>query len=194
MLVRRDALEAAGGIESIRGALIDDCALAQELKYHGPIRLSLTERVDSIRAYPTLGDIRQMVARSAYAQLRYSPLILAGTVAGMALTYVAPVLLTLFAGGLAKILGFVAWEIMAIAFQPTLRLYRASPIWGILLPGIALFYMAFTLDSAYRHMRGAGGMWKGRVQAGLAAEAPRPPGLAARRAQGQAPTRQGFDE
>jgi len=177
MLVRRDALEAAGGIESIRGALIDDCALARELKYQGPIRLSLTERVASIRAYPTLGDIRQMVARSAYAQLRYSPVILAGTIAGMALTYVAPVLLTIFAGGLAKILGFVAWEMMAVAFQPTLRLYRASPIWGILLPGIALFYMAFTLDSAYRHMQGAGGMWKGRVQAGLAEEAPRAPGL-----------------
>ena len=177
MLVRRDALEAAGGIESIRDALIDDCALARELKYQGPIRLSLTERVASIRAYPTLGDIRQMVARSAYAQLRYSPVILAGTIAGMALTYVAPVLLTIFAGGLAKILGFVAWEMMAVAFQPTLRLYRASPIWGILLPGIALFYMAFTLDSAYRHMQGAGGMWKGRVQAGLAEEAPRAPGL-----------------
>ena len=177
MLVRRDALEAAGGIESIRGALIDDCALARELKYQGPIRLSLTERVASIRAYPTLGDIRQMVARSAYAQLRYSPVILAGTIAGMALIYVAPVLLTLFAGGLAKILGFVAWEMMAVAFQPTLRLYRASPIWGILLPGIALFYMAFTLDSAYRHMQGAGGMWKGRVQAGLTEEAPRAPGL-----------------
>ena len=177
MLVRRDALEAAGGIESIRVALIDDCALARELKYQGPIRLSLTERVASIRAYPTLGDIRQMVARSAYAQLRYSPVILAGTIAGMALTYVAPVLLTIFAGGLAKILGFVAWEMMAVAFQPTLRLYRASPIWGILLPGIALFYMAFTLDSAYRHMQGAGGMWKGRVQAGLAEEAPRAPGL-----------------
>ena len=88
-----------------------------------------------------------------------------------------PVLLTIFAGGLAKILGFVAWEMMAVAFQPTLRLYRASPIWGILLPGIALFYMAFTLDSAYRHMQGAGGMWKGRVQAGLAEEAPRAPGL-----------------
>jgi len=117
------------------------------------------------------------VARSAYAQLRYSPVILAGTIAGMALTYVAPVLLTIFAGGLAKILGFVAWEMMAVAFQPTLRLYRASPIWGILLPGIALFYMAFTLDSAYRHMQGAGGMWKGRVQAGLAEEAPRAPGL-----------------
>jgi hopene-associated glycosyltransferase HpnB len=167
MLVRRAALEAAGGIESIRGALIDDCALARRLKQHGPIRLSLTERVESIRAYPTLGDIRRMVSRSAYAQLRYSPLLLAGTVAGMALTYVAPVLLTLFADGLARVLGLAAWAMMAVAFQPTLRLYRASPLWGVLLPGIAALYMAFTLDSAYQHARGAGGVWKGRVQAGL---------------------------
>jgi hopene-associated glycosyltransferase HpnB len=167
MLVRRAALEAAGGIESIRGALIDDCTLARRLKQQGPIRLSLTGRVESIRAYPTLSDIRRMVARSAYAQLRYSPLILAATIAGMALTYLAPVLLALFAGGLAAVLGLAAWVMMAVAFQPTLRLYRASPIWGILLPAIALLYMAFTLDSAYQHVRGAGGMWKGRVQAGL---------------------------
>jgi hypothetical protein len=85
----------------------------------------------------------------------------------MALTYVAPVLLTLFADGLARVLGLAAWAMMAIAFQPTLRLYRASPLWGVLLPGIAALYMAFTLDSAYQHARGAGGVWKGRVQAGL---------------------------
>ena len=89
MLVRREALAAAGGIEAIRGALIDDCALARALKPQGPIRLSLTERVHSIRRYPGLEDIRRMVARSAYAQLNYSPLLLAGTLAGMALVYLA---------------------------------------------------------------------------------------------------------
>lgn len=167
MLARRDALEAAGGIDRIRGALIDDCALARVMKAQGPIRLSLTERVESIRAYPTLGDIRRMISRSAYAQLRYSPLLLAGTVAGMLITYVAPVLLTLFASGLAEALGFAAWVLMAIAFQPTLRLYRASPLWGVLLPVIALFYTACTIDSAIQHARGIGGLWKGRVQAGL---------------------------
>ena len=146
MLVRGDALRAAGGIEAIRGALIDDCALALRMKQQGPIRLGLTDRVRSIRAYPAWQDIRLMVARSAYAQLRYSPLLLAGTVAGMALTYVAPVLLALFGDGLAQPLGLLVWAIMAIAFQPTLRLYRASPLWGPLLPVIALAYMAFTLE------------------------------------------------
>ena len=82
MLVRADALRQAGGIEAIRGALIDDCALAKMLKARGPIWLGLTERVHSIRPYPDIEEIRRMVARSAYAQLRYSPLLLAGTVVG----------------------------------------------------------------------------------------------------------------
>ncbi len=167
MLVRLNALEAAGGIESIRTALIDDCALALRMKAQGAIRLSLTERVRSIRPYPAIDDIRRMVARSAYAQLRYSPLLLAGTVAGMCLTYLAPVFLALFGHGLARDMGLAAWAIMAVAFQPTLRLYRVSPLWGLALPAIAAAYMAFTLNSAYQHARGLGGLWKGRVQAGV---------------------------
>ena len=106
-----------------------------------------------------------MVSRSAYAQLRYSPLLLAGTVAGMALTYLAPPLLALFASGPARWLGLLAWALMALAFQPTLRLYRRSPLWGLALPAIALCYMLFTLDSASNTRAASGGLWKGRVQA-----------------------------
>ncbi len=167
MLVRRDVLGAAGGMAAIRTALIDDCALAKNLKNHGPIWLGLTERVHSIRPYPGIGDIRRMVARSAYAQLRYSPLLLAGTVLGLALTYLAPVALTLFADGLAQYFGLVTWIMMAYALRPTLRLYRMSWLWGLALPAIAAIYMAFTLDSAYQHARGRGGMWKGRAQANV---------------------------
>jgi hopene-associated glycosyltransferase HpnB len=165
MLVRTDALRAAGGIDAIRGALIDDCALAVELKKQGPIWLGLTNRVRSIRAYPDWGDIRRMVARSAYAQLRYSPLMLLGTVAGLALTYMVPPFLALFATGSAQILGFVTWALMAIAFQPTLRFYRLSPLWGLALPAISFLFMLYTLDSAYQYAAGKGGAWKGRVQA-----------------------------
>jgi hopene-associated glycosyltransferase HpnB len=167
MLVRLDALHAAGGIESIRGALIDDCALAAKLKQQGPIRLALTDRVHSIRAYPAIGDVRRMVARTAYAQLRYSAVALLMTVVGMALTYLTPVMLTLFGRGLAQASGLFLWTIIALAFQPTLRFYHLSPLWGLFLPGIALMYMTFTLDSAYQQARGAGGLWKGRVQAPL---------------------------
>ena len=165
MLVRRDALAAAGGIESIRDALIDDCALATLMKMQGPIWLSLTERARSTRPYPAFDDVRRMVARSAYAQLRYSPALLAGTVAGMAAVYLAPVLLTLFSDGLAQVAGLLAWTMMAIAFQPILKFYGLSPLWGAILPAIGLAYMAFTLDSAYQNARGRGGLWKGRVQA-----------------------------
>jgi hopene-associated glycosyltransferase HpnB len=167
MLVRRDALDAAGGLATIRGALIDDCALGRALKRVGPIWLGLTERARSLRAYPRLADVRRMVARSAYDQLRYSPLLLAATVAGLALTFLAPPLLALFGSGFSRALGFIAWAAMTLAFQPILRFYRMSPLWGLALPAIAAFYLAFTLDSAYQHVRGRGGMWKGRVQADL---------------------------
>jgi hopene-associated glycosyltransferase HpnB len=165
MLVRTDALQQAGGIESIRGALIDDCALARLMKARGPIWLGLTERVHSIRPYPDIAEIRRMVSRTAYAQLGYSPLLLAGTVAGMALTYLAPPLLAVFAGGPAQWLGIVAWLLMSLSFQPTLRLYGMSPLWGLALPAIALCYTLFTLDSALQYARGKGGLWKGRIQA-----------------------------
>jgi len=167
MLVRRETLRAAGGMASIRNALIDDCALAKRLKSHGPIWIGLTDGVRSVRAYPAVEDIRKMVSRTAYAQLQYSPLILLGTVLGLAVTYLFPVLLAVFASGLAQILGLAAWLLMALAFQPILRFYRVSPLWGVALPAIAATYMAFTLDSAYQHARGRGGMWKGRAQANL---------------------------
>jgi hopene-associated glycosyltransferase HpnB len=165
MLVRADTLRAAGGIAAIRNALIDDCALAGALKRQGPIWLGLTDRAHSIRAYPDFADIRRMVARSAYAQLRYSPLILAGVVAGMVLTYLAPPVLALFGSGPARIMGLAAWLLMGLALQPTLRFYRVSPLWGIALPAIAFCYTLFTLDSGLQYWRGKGGLWKGRVQA-----------------------------
>ena len=102
MLVRREALHAAGGLEAVRGALIDDCALGALMKGQGPIWLGLTESVDSLRAYPTFADFRRMVARSAFAELRYSPLRLAGAIGGMALVYLAPPLFAIFARGAAQ--------------------------------------------------------------------------------------------
>ncbi len=165
MLVRRQALAAAGGIESIRGALIDDCALGARLKQHGAVWLGLTERVRSLRPYPHLGDLRRMVARSAYAQLHYSPWLLAGTVAGLALAYLAAPSIALLGTGRAQALGAITWALMAVAYWPTLRFYRRSPLWAPLLPAIAAVYLGFTLDSAWQHGHGRGGLWKGRTQA-----------------------------
>jgi hopene-associated glycosyltransferase HpnB len=165
MLTRREALEAAGGIASIRTAIIDDCALARRLKAQGPIWLGLTRRARSLRPYGSIGEIGRMVSRSAYAQLGYSPLLLAGTLAGMALTYLVPPALALFGGGAAQLAGLAAWLLMALAFQPMLRFYRVSPLWGLALPAIGAAYSLFTMQSALQVWRGRGGMWKGRAQA-----------------------------
>jgi hopene-associated glycosyltransferase HpnB len=165
MLVERAALERAGGIGAIRGALIDDCALAKIMKAQGPVWLGLSQRVSSLRSYATIDEIRRMVARSAYAQLRYSPLLLIGTVLGMGLLYLAPPVVAVFASYPANALAAMTYLLMVTAYQPTLRLYNRSPLWGFALPLIAAGYLGFTLDSAYQHSRGRGGLWKGRVQA-----------------------------
>ena len=165
MLVRGEALEAAGGIAAIRSAIIDDCALAARLKAQGPIWLGLTLRARSLRPYGSIGDIGRMVSRSAYAQLNYSPLLLAGTLMGMIVTYIAPPADALFGHGLERELGLAAWLLMALSFQPMLRLYRRSPLWGLALPAIGALYTSFNIQSAVQVWRGRGGMWKGRVQA-----------------------------
>jgi len=165
MLVRRDALMAAGGLEPISGAIIDDCALARILKQQGPTWLGLTNRATSLRSYPAFGDIARMVARSAYAQLRYSPALLCGTVLGMLIVYAAPLLLALFAQGTARVEGALVWLLMAAAYQPILKFYRLTPVWGAAMPAIGAIYAGFTVDSAIQHWRGRGGMWKGRAQA-----------------------------
>jgi hopene-associated glycosyltransferase HpnB len=165
MLARRDALEAAGGFAAIRGEIIDDCALAKRLKRQGPIWLGLTERSVSLRPYGALSEIGRMISRSAYAQLGYSPLNLAGVALGMTLVFIAPPALALFAAGPARWMGLCAWVAMTFAFQPMLRFYRASALLGLALPLIAAFYTGCTIDSAVQVWRGRGGMWKGRSQA-----------------------------
>jgi len=169
MLVRRDALAAAGGVAAIRAEIIDDCALAARLKAVGPIRLELTRQSASLRPYAGLGEIGRMISRSAYAQLKYSPWLLAGTVGGLSLAFLAAPTLALFADGTARWLGVAAWGLMATSFQPLLRYYRRSPLWGVALPLIAALYTLFTVQSATQVWRGRGGMWKGRSQA-LAAQ------------------------
>jgi hopene-associated glycosyltransferase HpnB len=167
MLVRSEGLQAAGSFSAIRGSLIDDCALARTLKPIGPIWLGLTERVHSLRPYARISDVGHMVSRSAYEQLRRSPILLAGTLTGMALTFLAPPVLAVTASGLSQGVAAVTWMLIVLAFQPTLRLYRMNPLWGVFLPVIACAYMVFTLQSAFQYASGKGGHWKGRKQANV---------------------------
>ncbi len=172
MLVRRDALARAGGIESIQTALIDDCALGARIKSlvaegGGGIWLGLAETTVSLRPYPDLGDIWEMVARTAFTQLRYSPLLLAGTLLGMVLIYLVPPAAVLAApagvGPAVVGAGLGAWFLMAAAFRPTLKLYGKPAYLAPALPLAGLLYTAMTVDSAIRHWRGRSVTWKGRV-------------------------------
>ena len=165
MLVRREALRAAGGLEALRSSLIDDCALGRIMKRQGPIWLGLTDDVRSMRPYPAFADFRRMVVRSAFAELRYSPLRLVAAVSGMALVYLAPPLLVVFCRGVPQAGGALAWAMMAVAIAPTLRLYGRPLAAGFGLPAVAAAYVAYTLESALEYRRGRGGYWKGRFQA-----------------------------
>ncbi len=167
-LVRRETLERAGGLAAVRGAVIDDVAIARIVKRAGGrIWLGLGDQVASVRPYPRLADLWQMVARSAYAQLRYSVLLLAGTVLGLSLVFLAPVAATI--GGLASGgwlvggVGAATWLLMAATFMPVLRYYRQPLLLAFTLPFTATLYLAMTADSARRHWLGRGASWKGRT-------------------------------
>lgn len=170
VLLRTEAAERARIPDAIRHAVIDDVALARAVKRGGGrVWLGLADRVDSVRPYPRLGDLWRMVSRSAYAQLRHNPLLLAGTVAGLALVYLVPpaaVVVGLVAGNAAAtVVGGAAWIVMTGTYVPMLRYYR-QPLWlAPLLPFTAFLYLLMTVDSAVRHYQGRGAAWKGRTYA-----------------------------
>jgi hopene-associated glycosyltransferase HpnB len=174
ILVRREVLMAVGGIEVIRKALIDDCALGAAIKGNrkadgqtGRIWLGLTTTTTSLRPYPSLQSIWEMVARTAFTQLGYSFALLFLSLVGMTLLYALPpagLLLGWATGKGAIALTFgLAWLLMTVAYWPTIRLYKLSPLWAPTLPFVGILYTLMTLDSAVRHVQGRGGAWKGRV-------------------------------
>jgi hopene-associated glycosyltransferase HpnB len=168
VLVRRAALERAGGLAAIRAAVIDDVALARALRRAGARTfLGLADGVRSVRAYPTLGSLWRMVARSAYAQLRHSPALLAGTVLGLLLVFLVPPLSTVVGAATGDpvllALGVAGWLLMAATHVPMLRYYGQPWPAALALPFTATLYLAMTVDSAVRHHRGRGAAWKGRT-------------------------------
>lgn len=168
MLVRREALERAGGLAGIADARIDDVALGTLLKRSGGRTwLGVTRSVRSMRPYPRLADLWHMIARSAYTQLKYSPLLLLGTLLGLVLTYAVPPVLgiaALFAGSwITAVPALLAWAVMSMVYLPVLRLYGLGAWRAPLLPAVMALYGAMTADSARRHRQGRGGAWKGRV-------------------------------
>ncbi|MEI2578956.1 glycosyltransferase [Scytonema sp. PRP1] len=175
ILITREALTRIGGIEVVRDALIDDCALAQAVKSRRftlspsspKIWLGLTDSTHSLRPYPSLSTIWHMIARTAFTQLNYSLGLLIVTVIGMILVYIVPPVCAIFGlltgNWLVAIAGLSTWLLMAYAYLPTIRFYGCSPALALCLPGIALLYTLMTVDSAVRHWQKRGGTWKGRV-------------------------------
>jgi hopene-associated glycosyltransferase HpnB len=194
MLVRADALERAGGLEAIRGEVIDDCALARAIKAErfpsaadkrateaaplqsGRVWLGLSDSSESLREYGSFAEIGRMIARTAFNQLRHSGLVLAGALAGMAITFVVPVALIFLYpwvghsefvwGTLGLMLGALGWALMTAAYLPMVRYYQLHLLWAVTLPLAASFYMGATVWSAVQYWSGRGGEWKGRVQDG----------------------------
>jgi hopene-associated glycosyltransferase HpnB len=152
-----------GGFKAIRNELIDDCALAKRIKAHGRRTwIGLTHSVHSLRSYKNLAGIWNMVARSAFCQLRYSAMLLAGTTVLMLAAFWLPVVGLLFPSASAKIISAGALAAMILSYLPTLKFYRQSRGWALALPLIATLYLAMTWSSAIRYWAGAGSPWKGR--------------------------------
>ncbi len=166
ILLKRAALERIGGLAAIRAEVIDDCTLARAVKRTGGgIWMGLTRKSVSLRTYTSFTEIQDLIARTAFTQLGYSWLALAGTLLAMLVTYLLPVIFTFSAQPVLWRLGLAAWALMAITYLPTVRFYRLSPLWAATLPVAAGFYTYATWLSAVRYWLGRGGQWKGRAQA-----------------------------
>ncbi|MDB9535218.1 glycosyltransferase [Dolichospermum planctonicum CS-1226] len=168
ILIHRETLNRIGGLQIIRQALIDDCSLAKAVKSnHGKIWLGLSTSTISLRPYNSLKTIWDMVARSAYTQLNYSPVLLVGSLSGMTLVYLLPpigiILGVLLGNWTITLVSLTAYLLMTFAYLPIIRFYKCPAIFAFSLPIIAFLYTLMTVDSALRHWQGRGGEWKGRV-------------------------------
>ncbi len=165
ILVRREALERVGGIAAIRGAIIDDCALARAVKSSGgKLWLGLAPTTQSLRSYRSFAAIGRMIARTAFNQLRHSSLLLVAALLGLTVAYLLPPALLFTRRALPISLGAFAWAMMTVSYLPMIRFYRLNPLWALTLPAAAAFYMGATVVSAFRYWSGRGGEWKGRAQ------------------------------
>ena len=168
ILLRRSALERIGGVTAVRSEVIEDCALARAVKQSGgKIRLGLTRSSVSLRGYDSFAGIRDLIARVAFTQLRYSFLVLLGALTGLFVTYLLPWLLFFAFPGEAWLAVDTTTAMMAATFAVTVKFYGLAWPWALTLPIAALFYAYATCVSAVRYWLGRGGQWKGRAQAPL---------------------------
>jgi hopene-associated glycosyltransferase HpnB len=166
ILLRRNVLAPIHGLASIRGEVIDDCALARAVKKNGGrIWMGLTRRSVSLRSYWSFAEIRNMIARTAFTQLHYSILLLVMALAGLFVTFLLPWSSFFTGEDPAWFLASTAICLMTVTFGVTVRFYGLPWPWALTLPFAAVFYGSATLLSAARYWLGRGGQWKGRAQA-----------------------------
>ncbi len=163
VLIRRAALQRIGGVEAIKHFLIDDVALAKAVKPFGSIFLGHSGLARSIRPYASFADIWHMISRNAFTQLRCSTALLTLTLLALTIVWLVPAAAILLGHGIQRMFGLVAYVLSALSYLPTLARYGRNPLWALLLPLIALFYMAATLGSAANYWRGRGAHWKRRA-------------------------------
>jgi hopene-associated glycosyltransferase HpnB len=165
ILIRPQMLQQIGGLKSIRGKVIDDCALANAVKSRGGrLWLGLTDHTRSLRSYGSFSEIRSMISRTAFNQLSHSNLLLVITILGLLLTYISPLLLLVWGDWTTRLVALLTWVLMSLCYLPMVRFYTLSPLWSMALPAVAGFYGWATIDSAVRYWAGNGGNWKGRKQ------------------------------
>lgn len=165
ILIRSEALRRIGGLAAIQSEVIDDCALAREVKRKGGrIRMGLTASTESIRSYGSFAEIGRMISRTAFNQLRHSTLLLIAALIGLFFTFLLPPLLLCTGSKVPAVLGAAAWLLMSVCYVPMAHFYKRPAIWSLSLPAVALFYAGATIHSALRYWCGRGGEWKGRAQ------------------------------
>jgi hypothetical protein len=144
--------------------LIDDCTLATHIKRAG-LRafIGLSHAARSHRGYQDLKPIWEMVARTAYTQLRYSLILLVScTLIMTSMFLAAPLGFLLLSFQEAYFVSALAWMVIFFTYMPTLIYYQRSPLWGLALPIIGAMYLAMTWTSALRYWRGERACWKDR--------------------------------
>jgi hopene-associated glycosyltransferase HpnB len=171
ILMESRMLDQIGGFESIKSAVIDDCALAGRVKSQGfHIWLGLTHAVKSVRSYQRLKEIWDMVARTAFAQLQYSVGLLVLCTLVMLLVYEVPAVMVAYSNVLIRYLSLGSLVIMFFTYVPILRFYDRSWAWALGLPLVAALFLAMTWTSAIRYWRGERTRWKGRIYQRQSAE------------------------
>lgn len=163
VLLKTQRLREIGGFAALKDAIIDDCTLAKKIKERGArIWVGLSNDVRAVRPYDTLANIWNMVARTAYTQLRYSKILITICSILMIVGYVIPVLSLAIGDTTGKVLGIAALLLMWASYLPTVVYYSLPKWWVVTLPVAAILFLLMTWTSAYRYLRGERSRWKNR--------------------------------